>query len=395
MTVPSHDVTDEQAALKELAASVARDIYAPKAAEWDRESSFFPDQERLRLASLDLLGITLPERYGGSGRPLVDALIVIEEIAKVCQLAAFPIFEATTGPARVIDLFGTPEQCERLLPPVIRGESTVAVAISEPEAGSAATDMRTSGRIEGDTVVLNGIKRWSSGAGHAEQYLVYTRLGPELGAKGIGAVLVDRDGPGVSFGPQERMMGFHGVASADMFLDDAVVPIENLVVEKGGFKRLFTAFSIERLGNATMSLAVAQGALDRAAAYVQERRQFSRPIAEFQMVQATLADMIVQVEAARMLINRAARRAGTGAPEALEASIAKCYANEAGKRVTDMAIQLLGGYGYTEEYDVERLHRDAHGWALAGGTPNVQRMRIVSEFLDRRFEQRPVVEAAS
>jgi alkylation response protein AidB-like acyl-CoA dehydrogenase len=383
------EATDEQAALRELAAAVARDAFAPKAAEWDREFSFLPSEERSRLGSLDLLGITLPERYGGGGRPLVDALIVIEEIAKACQLAAFPVFEASTGPVRVIDLFGTEEQKQRLLPPVAAGEATIAVAISEPEAGSAATEMSTRGRVEGDEIILNGTKRWCSGAGHAEQYLVYTRLGPELGAAGIGAVLVDRDAAGVSFGAQERMMGFHGIASADMFFDDVRVPIENLIIEKGGFKRLFSAFSIERLGNATMSLAVAQGALDRVTLYVQERRQFGREIAEFHMDQATLADMIMQVEATRKLIGRAAGNAGNGAPLPLEASIAKCYANEAGKRVTDMAIQLLGGYGYSEEYEVERLHRDAHGWAIAGGTPNVQRMRIVSEFLGRRFDQRP------
>jgi butyryl-CoA dehydrogenase len=389
MTVTKAELTDEQAALREVAANLAREIFGPKAAEWDRNYSFLPDEERSRLASLDLLGITLPEEHGGGGRPLVDALIVIEEIAKVCQLAAFPVFEASTGPARVIDLFGTPEQRATFLPAVCRGEKTIAVAISEPDAGSAATDMSTRGEIRGDAVILNGTKRWCSGAGHAEQYLVYTRLGPELGAGGIGAVLVDRDAAGVSFGAQERMMGFHGIASADMFLDDVTVPIENVIIEKGGFKRLFTAFSIERLGNATMSLAVAQGALDRVVPYVEQRRQFGRDLAEFQMVQATLADMVIQVEASRMLISRAAHNAGRGAPVPLEASIAKCYANEAGKRVTDMAIQLLGGYGYSEEYEVERLHRDAHGWAVAGGTPNMQRMRIVSEFLGRRFDQRP------
>jgi len=391
VNLPAHDLTDDQASLKELAATVAAEVYAPRALAWDRESAFLPDEERKRLASLDLLGITLPERYGGSERPLLDALIVIEEIAKSCQLAAFPIFEASTGPARVIDLFGTPEQKERFLPPVARGEATIAVAISEPDAGSAATDMRTTATRDGDELVLSGTKRWCSGAGHAEQYLVYVRLGSEPGSRAIGAVVVDKDAPGLSFGAQERMMGFHGVGSADMFFDDVRVPAENLIVEGGGFKQLFTAFSIERLGNATMSLAVGQGALDRAVRYVEERRQFGRDLVEFQMVQAALADMIMQVEAARLLIYRAARHAGNGAPMALEASIAKCFANEMGKRVTDLGIQLLGGYGYTDEYDVERLHRDAHGWALAGGTPNVQRMRIVSEYAGRRFDQRPPV----
>jgi alkylation response protein AidB-like acyl-CoA dehydrogenase len=382
-------LTDEQIALRDLAADVARSKFAPLAQEWDRTQAFLPDEMRTLLASLDLIGITLPERHGGGGRPLLDALVVIEEVAKVCQLAAFPIFEASTGPARVIDLFGTDEQQQLFLPPIARGEVTLAVAISEPDAGSAATDMTTSITTEGDEVAVNGMKRWSSGAGHAEQYLVYGRVDGIPGSKGIGAVIVDRDAEGVSFGLQERMMGFHGVASADMFLDQVRVPAANLIVSEGGFGRLFTAFSIERLGNTTMSLAICQASLDRATAYVQERMQFGRQLVEFQLVQASLADMVIQTEAARLLLYRAAANAGMGAPNALEASIAKCFTNEAAKRVSDAAVQLLGGYGYTEEYDVERYHRDAHGWAIAGGTPNMQRIRIASEYLERRFDQRP------
>ena len=183
-------------------------------------------------------------------------------------------------------------------------------------------------------------------------------------------------------------MGFRGVASADLYFDDVRIPIENMIVGKGGFRQLFTAFSIERLGNATMSLAIGQSALERTAAYIQERKQFGRELAEFQMVQGQLADMLMQVEAARLLIFRAAEHAGTGAPVALEASLAKCFSNEMAKKVSDLAIQLHGGYGYSAEYEVERLHRDAHGWALAGGTPTVQRLRIASEYLGRRFSQR-------
>lgn len=386
MATPSFSA--EQDAMRELAADVARRHFAPSARAWDAARTHLPDEERARLGELDLLGIALPEAYGGGGRPLFDALIVIEEVAKVCQLAAFPIFEASTGPARVVDLFGTEAQKRRFLPPVCKGEATIAVAISEPDAGSAATDMTTSIAIDGDEAVITGMKRWSSGAGHAEQYLVYGRIDDAQGSSGIGAVIVDRDAEGVSFGAQERMMGFRGIASADMFLDGVRVPAENVIVREGGFRRLFTAFSIERLGNATMSLAICQAALDRTAAYIQEREQFGRKIVEFQLVQATLADMIIQTEAARLLIRRAAEGAGLGAPVPLDASIAKCFANEAAKLVSDRAVQLLGGYGYSEEYDVERMHRDAHGWAIAGGTPNMQRTRIAAEYLGRRFDQR-------
>jgi len=381
-------LTDDQVELRKVAARLAADLYEPRATEWDQAGSHLPDEERLRLAGLDLLGITLPQEYGGGGRPLLDALIVIEEIAKASQLAAFPIFEASTGPVRVIDLFGTDRQKARFLPPVARGEKTIAVAISEADAGSAATDMKVRAEIKGDTIVLNGAKRWCSGAGRAEQYLVYTRFGQGSGGGGIGAVIVDRDTEGLTFGPQEHLMGFRGVPSADMYLDHVSVPIENLIVPEGGFRTLFTAFSIERMGNATMSLAIGQSCLDRSARYVQDRRQFGKPVIEYQLVQAAIADMVMQVDAARMLIYRAAANAGHKAPAALEASVAKCFANEMAKKVSDAAIQLHGGYGYSVEYSVERFHRDAHGWAIAGGTTNMQRVRIASEFLGRRFDQR-------
>jgi len=382
------ELTDEQTDLREMAGRLAREQYAPRAQEWDDARAALPDEERRRLGELGLLGIALPEEYGGGGRPLIDALIVLEELSKCAPQAGWPVFEASTGPARVVHLFGTDEQKERLLPPIAAGEKTLGVAISEADAGSAATDATTRGRVEGEEVVINGVKRWCSGAGHAEQYLVYVRLEDRPGAAGIGAVVVDKDTPGLTFGEREHLMGFRGVPSADMFFDDVRVPADNVIVEAGGFKRLFTAFSIERMGNATSSLAIGQAALDRTARYVQERAQFGKPIAEFQMVQAALADMIMQVEAARLLIYRAARNAGTGAPVPLEASVAKCFANEMAKKVSDLAIQLHGGYGYSVEYDVERMHRDAHGWALAGGTTNLQRIRIASEFLGRRFDQR-------
>lgn len=321
-------------------------------------------------------------------RPLLDALIALEELAKASPIAAWPVFEAATGPARVIEQFGTEEQRQRLLPPIVAGEKTLAVSISEPDAGSAATDMTTRGRRDGDHIVVDGVKRWCSGAGHSEQYLVYLRLDDAPGGRGIGAVVVDRDTPGVSFGPQEDLMGFRGICSADIFLDNVVVPIENLVVDAGGFRKLFTAFSIERLGNATMSLAVAQTALDRTARYVRERKQFGHEVARFQMVQAAIAEMVLAVAGARHLLYAAARQAGAGAPTPLAASIAKCTANQAAKSVSDLAIQLHGGYGYSAEYEIERLHRDAHGWALAGGTLNMQKMRIAAEYLGLRFGQR-------
>jgi alkylation response protein AidB-like acyl-CoA dehydrogenase len=379
---------DTHADVRALAVRVAAQVYAPMADDLDANRTPLPRAERKRLGDLGFLGIALPQRFGGSGAPLTQALAVIEEFARYCRPAAFQIFEANTGPAQVINHLGTEDQRERWLPDIVSGEKTMAVGISEPDAGSAATDMRTTAKPTDDGFLLNGVKRWISNGGEADQYLVYCRLSDAPASKGIGAIVVDRDMPGISFGPPERLMGFRGIPSADVILENVVVPKENLVVPAGDFGKLFGVFAIERLGNSTMSLAIGQEALNRTIKYIQEREQFGKPIIEFQAVQVMLADMVLAVESARLLLDRAAANAGTGLPDPLEVSLAKCAANEMAKRVTDLAMQLHGGNGYTEEYGLERLHRDAHGWAVAGGTPTMQRIRIVSELLGRKFDQR-------
>ena len=382
------DLSPEQQELQRAARELAEREFAPLAEQWDREALLLPDDSRRRLGDLGYLGLTLPADYGGSHVPLLDAVLVLEEFAKRSPGAAFAIFEACVGASRVIELLGSEEQRQRWLGPIVKGEAGMAVAISEPDAGSAATDMRTRARADGDEIVLNGTKRWCSGASHAELYLVYCRLSDAPGSDAIGAVVVEKGAPGLSFGPRQIHMGFRSVAHADIFLDDCRVPRENVVVPAGGFRQLFSAFSIERLGNATMSLAIAQAALDRTAAYVVEREQFGRKIADFQAVQLSLANMVMRTEAARLLIWRAAANAGTGYPVTLETSVAKCYANEAARDVATLAMDLHGGYGYSPEYPLERLLRDSYGWIVAGGTPTMQRVRIVSEFLGRRVTQR-------
>lgn len=382
-------LSPEQEELRRLAARVASEVYAERAAEWDAARTPLPADEVRRLADLGFLGLAIPEEYGGQGGTLLDALIVIEELAKQCRPAAFQVFEANTGPIRALQFFGTEEQKRKYLPMSVSGELTMAIGISEPEAGSAATDMRTRARRDGDEITINGSKRWISNGGHADHYLVYCRLNDEPGAKGIGAVIVPADAPGFSTGRPERLMGFRGIPSADLYFDDVRVPADNLVIDAGGFHKLFGVFSIERLGNSTMSLAIGQAALDRARAYVEVREQFGRPLVEFQDIQMVLADMAIDVEAARLLVYRAAVNAGTDLPAAYEVSLAKCYANEMGKRVSDLAMQVHGGNGYSEEYGIERLHRDAHGWAIAGGTPAIQRLRIASQMFGRSFSQRP------
>jgi alkylation response protein AidB-like acyl-CoA dehydrogenase len=381
-------LTQEHREFQTTARELAQSVYRPQAARWDEEGIPVPLSERKRLAELGFLGICLPEAYGGGGAPLTFGLLAIEELAKESQTAAFPVFEANVGSIRVIDLFGTEEQRERWLPPIVDGSSTMAVAISEAEAGSAATDLRTTGEISGDKVVLNGTKMWCSNAGHAELYLVYARMSDAPGARGIGAVVVEANADGLSFGPRRHHMGFRGIPHADMFFTDCQVPVENVIVEPGGFSKLWKAFAIERLGNATMSLAIAAACIDRAVDHALEREQFGRPIVEFQAVQLMLADMVMRTEAARLLIWKAATDAGTGWPTPLDSSMAKCFANENATWVADSAMRILGAAGYSTEHPIERYVRDSRGWEIAGGTPTMQRIQIASRYLGRRFDQR-------
>lgn len=276
---------------------------------------------------------------------------------------------------RAIVNFASEDLKGRIVPRVISGDIVVAVSMSEPAAGTALTDLTTRGRIDGTEIVLQGQKRWCSGGGHADAYIVYCRLDDQPGAAGIGAVLVEKERPGISFGRPELLMGFRGIPSSDIFLDDVRVPLDNLVVPAGGFRNLMEVFGLERCGNATMSLGIAAAALEEALAYVQERRQFGRPIVDFQAVQLKLAEMAMKVEAARLLIWRAAAAAGDRLPSTAHSSIAKCFANEIVREVTSIGLQLMGGYGYSTEYRMEQRVRDAYGWELPAA-PSISRRSI-------------------
>lgn len=298
------------------------------------------------------------------------------------------MFEANVGPVHAIRHFAPEALKQRIVPAVCRGEMIVAVSMSEPGAGTALTDLTTRGAVDGDHVTINGTKRWCSGGGHSDAYLVYTRLSDAPGAKGIGAVLVEKGTPGLSFGEPELLMGFRGVPSADIYLDNVRVPVANIVVPAGGFAKLMEAFDLERCGNATMALAQASGSLEDVLAYVQERQQFGKPLADFQAVQLKLAEMQMEVEAARLLIWRAAVNADRGLPSILDSSTAKCFANQIARNVTGNAVQMMGGYGYSAAYPMERRMRDAWGWGIAGGSIDIQKVNIASAMVGRRFDQR-------
>ncbi len=385
------NLNEEQRRLRETAERFARAEMAAVAEEMEAADEPLSDTWRKRYAEMGFLGINVASDLGGLGLGNLEALIVLEEFAKISSAVAFPIFESCVGPVRAIEHFAGPELKRRVIPRVCAGEIVVAVAMSEPEAGTALTDLATRGVIEDGHIVLNGTKRWCSGGGHADGYVVYCRLSEATGAKGIGAVYVERDRPGVSFGKRERLMGFRGIPSADVVLEDVRVPAENLIVPAGGFPKLMEAFDLERCGNAVMALGQAAGALEDALAYVQERRQFGKPIVEFQAVQLKLADMAMRVEAARLLILRAAVASdggGGGLPSILDSSLAKCFANEIAREVTGAAMQLMGGYGYSKEYAMERRLRDAWGWGIAGGTIDIQKVNIAATLVGKRFDQR-------
>lgn len=381
-------LSEEQRALQESVRHFAqREL--PEIAREIELSDEPPSLElRKRYAQLGYLGVNLDPRFGGGGLSHLDAVLVLEEIAKVSIAVAFPIFESCFGPCLAIAHFGNEKLQQSLLPKICSGETILAVSMSEPEAGSALTDLKTRASIEGDKVVINGSKRWCSGAGHSESYLVYCRMSDDPGAKGIGAVVVNKDTPGLSFGERDHHMGFRGVYSADMYLDEVTVPSEQVLLPAGGFAKLMEAFDLERCGNTTMSLAVAQSAFDFVLDYCQERKQFGKPIVDFQAVQLQIAEMKMQLDAARLLLYRAVVNADKGLPSIADSSLAKCYANETARQVTGKAMQLMGGYGYSREFPIEQKMRDAWGWGIAGGAIDIQKVNISSALVGRRFNQR-------
>ena len=382
------NLTEQQRALKETAKKFAEKELMEVAREIEKNDKP-PSREILkRFAELGFLGINLPEKYGGAGLSHFEAVLVLEEIAKISIAVAFPVFESSFGPALAISSFAPDELKKEVLPKVCLGDMVIAVSMSEPNAGSALTDLTTKANILEDKLVLNGQKRWCSGAGHADAYVVYSRMSEEKGAKGIGAVLLEKNSKGFTFGKPEQHMGFRGVPSADMYFDNVEIPLKNIIVPAGGFKKLMEAFDLERCGNTTMSLSCAQSAYNYVLQYIQERKQFGKAIIDFQAVQIQLAEIKMKLDASRLLLYRAVVNADKELPSIAESSIAKCFANEIAREVTGKCVQLMGGYGYSKEFPIEQKMRDAWGWGIAGGSIDIQKTNIASALIGRRFNQR-------
>jgi len=377
-----HEPNAEQSELKARAARFAAETVAPHVAEMDRTNEYpWPVVEALARAGF--MGLTIPREMGGGGHSLMDMVLVVEEIAKVCGTVARIVVDANTAVPKAIIAHGTPEQQRAHLPQIVAGDKP-AIAITEPDAGSAATSLTTSAVRDGDEIVLNGTKCWITGSGTSRLYLVFARFGDTPGARGIGGVLVTADVPGLSVARVPLMMGVRGMAEGEVVFGDCRVPAANVLVPPGdGFKKLMQCYNLQRVGAAAVALGIAQGALDLAIDYAGCRRQFGQPIAEFQGVRWKLAEMHTRLEAARLLVYRAASETVDGYPDKLHAALAKLTASEAAIDVTNDALQLHGAKGYSCDLPLERMVRDARMFTIGGGTVEMQRNLIGGELLKR------------
>ncbi len=381
-------LTREQTMIIDSIKDMARRENFRELAAHIEETGEFPMQLIEKYSRMGLLGMALSPEFGGHGESSLTAILAIEELAKYSPVIAAPVFESNVGPVRVIDMFGTAEQKQRIIPGVVNGEYSVSVSMTEPEAGSDLTALTTNAVDCGDHLILNGRKAFTTGGGHASHYMVYTRLGDEKGHRGIGAVIAEKGMPGFTFGKQERYMGLRGMPSSDLYFDDVKIPKENVVIQKGDFSKLMLTFDIERCGNSAMCLGIAGGAFEEARQYAVKRHAFGKPICEFQAIQFMVAEMATKLDAARLLVYRAASGAGKGLPSIYEASMGKCYANEMVREVTDTAMQVLGGYGYSKEFPIERMLRDGRAWGVAGGTIQMLKVTLAGMIFGRRFDQR-------
>lgn len=354
---------------------------APHARQWD-EQEHVPPEHVSRLARAGLFGMTLSADAGGAGASNLDAARAISDVAHGCGVSARIVVDTNFGAVQVIDRFAGDEIRKRYLPGVRSGACLVAIAITEPDTGSAANNLTTAARIEGDEIVLNGRKRWITGADERDLYLVFARFDNVPGAAGVGAVLVEAGTPGLRFGEREPTMGLRGLREGEPIFEECRVPRANLIVERGGFGRLMAAYNGQRIGASAVALGLGRGALDIAVRYASGREQGGRPIAEYQAIQVLLADMAIQLDAADALIERAALNSDQyGFPARYETSVAKTFAAEAGVFATNTAIQILGGNGYSRHYQVERMARDARMFTIGGGTTQVQRLAIAAKLL--------------
>jgi alkylation response protein AidB-like acyl-CoA dehydrogenase len=344
----------------------------------------FPTDVAPLMAQQGLLGITIPAEDGGQGGSLMDAVIAIEQVASVCPRSADVVQAGNFGPIRTFAEYATSEQKSRFMGDLLTGKSVISLGMTEPEAGSAVTELRTTARTEGDDVVLNGTKIFSTHSPDASVFLIYVRFAP--GLDGIGSVLVERNSPGFAVGQPSGFMS--GEEWCQLYFENCRIPAANVLLGPGGFKRQIAGFNVERIGNSARSLALGRYAFNLAREYATVRKQFGRPLCEFQGLQWKFADMALKLEAAQLLLYRAATNAEGRLPSAYETTIAKLACNQAGFDVANEAVQIMGGLGYSRESLAEYCMRRTRGWMIAGGSIEMMKNRVAESVFDRRFDQR-------
>jgi len=376
------NLTEDQIMLRNMARDFAQKELEPKAAAIDASGEFPLDTVR-KIAELGLLSMTIPEKYGGTQFDFVSLAIAIEEISRGCGSTGVITAVHNTLAAWPIVNWGNEEQKQRYLPRMATGELLGAFGLTEANAGSDPASMETRAVPKGDKFILNGSKRFITNAGAAQLFIVFAKTAPELGSKGVTAFIVERGFPGFSLGKHEDLLGLRATANCELIFEDCEVPKENVLGEvQAGFKVALGTLDVSRIDIGAQATGIAQAALDKALAYSKERKQFGRPICEFEMIQAKLAEMATKIQASRLLVYYAAGQKDAGKPRfSQEAAMAKLFAATTAVDVTREAVQILGGYGYTKEYPVERLYRDAKCMEIYEGTSEIQRIVIARNLL--------------
>jgi butyryl-CoA dehydrogenase len=376
------DLTEEQIMVRDTVRDFMREQIAPRVAKYD-ESGEFPHENINDLAELGLTGMIIPEEYGGAGSDHVSYCLTIEEMARVCPSTAITISVNTSVYCEPVRHFGSDAIKKKCLTPCASGETIGGFALTEPGAGSNAAGIKTRAERKGDEYILNGTKAWVTNAIVGKYFVVMAVTDPEAGKKGLSAFVVPADSPGFRFGPPENKMGIRASKTSEIILEDCRIPAENILGEEGmGLRVALSSLEASRVSVAAQAVGIAQGCLDEAIKYASEREQFGRLISKFEAIQFMIADMATEVEAARLLYLRGACLADKGvAGYGAQSSMAKLYASEVANRVAYKALQIHGSYGYSKEYPIERLYRDARVIPIYEGTSEIQRVVIARSLM--------------
>jgi alkylation response protein AidB-like acyl-CoA dehydrogenase len=379
------ELNEQQAMIRDAVATLAREKFQPGAARADREKR--PPVENLKvLAQNGFCGLTIPEEYGGVGLGCLETVLVMEQVARYCANTAILLSSTDGATPRAILHCGTEAHKKKYLPKFARAELLAAWSMSEADAGSDVGNVKCRAAREGGEFVINGSKLWCSAAQVADVFLVLVRLNDAPGMKGVGALIVEKGTPGFSVGNHLDLIGLRATGMAELVFNNCRVPADNLLIQAGRMRDLFSVINVDRIaGNPPICLGVAEEAVSRTVAYLKDRRQFGKPLAEFQGLQWKLADMVIELEAARALLYRSARLVDAGRGGIIDSSMAKTFVNEMAIRVTNDAMQLHGACGLSEEFPLERMYRDVRGMAIGYGTTQVHRGIVAQEVLEGRY----------